>query len=278
LLADRRLPIASAPSLSRLGATLVASIYDPLATAREAAPEGELGAFDGLLVASQYRVPYGLTIQYVPRGSDVLDWGCGDGHFSRFLLGQGYSVTAYSLQHEPYILRTLPESLVANYRYVQGDRRSPTALPFPAGSFDAVFSIGVLEHVREEGGTEVGSLAELRRVLRSSGLFVCCHLPNKFSLSETATTALAPFRKSGQPRHHQYRFRATDVSQLCQDSGLHLLELGSYGLLPRNVMRFLPQMVKNSVALTRAVNRFDDGLAAILPWVCQNHFFVARPV
>jgi SAM-dependent methyltransferase len=268
--------VISRAAFSRVGDPSLLEMYESLHAARSAAPEGELAAFDGLVVASQYRLPYGLTLSRAARGSRVLDWGCGDGHFSRFLLGAGYTVTAYSLQHEPFVLRNLPEALRRRYSYVQGDRRMPTALPFEDSSFDAALSIGVLEHVREEGGTELGSLSELRRVLRPEGFFLCCHLPNKYSLSEAAATLLGGLRKDPQPRHHRFRFTSADVSTLCARAGLELLDRGTYGILPRNVLRFLPARMKDSRAVARFVNGLDDVLAGLAPVFCQNRFFVAR--
>ncbi|HUO84410.1 MAG TPA: hypothetical protein VM534_04770, partial [Thermoanaerobaculia bacterium] len=43
-----------------------------------------------LTSASQYRGLHDLTRRLVPAGSDVLDWGCGRGHFSYWLLRAGY--------------------------------------------------------------------------------------------------------------------------------------------------------------------------------------------
>jgi SAM-dependent methyltransferase len=266
----------SRSAFSRVGLSSLLELYESLHAARSAAPEGELAAFDGLVVASQYRLPYGLTLSRAARGSRVLDWGCGDGHFSRFLLDAGYTVTAYSLQHEPFVLRNLPEALRRRYSYVQGDRRIPTALPFEDSSFDAALSIGVLEHVREVGGTELGSLGELRRVLRPEGFFLCCHLPNKYSLSEAAASFFGGLRKEESPRHHQFRFTSADISALCGRAGLELLELGTYGLLPRNVLRLLPAQVKDSPGVARLVNGLDDVLAGLAPVFCQNRYFVAR--
>ena len=62
-------PFVSPAAFSRLGTPSLLELYEHLHDARGAAPEGELAAFDGLLVASQYRLPYGLTLTRASRGS-----------------------------------------------------------------------------------------------------------------------------------------------------------------------------------------------------------------
>jgi hypothetical protein len=47
------------------------------------------GAFDNFLSASQYIPAYQWFINNVPKGSRVLDRGCGTGHFTDFRLNTG---------------------------------------------------------------------------------------------------------------------------------------------------------------------------------------------
>ena len=93
-----------------------------------------------------------------------------------------------------------------------------TRLPFTDESFDAVFSIGVLEHVRETGGDEVDSLKEIKRVLKKDGYFICTHLPNKFSWIEFLTS----FMKS--KHHHEYKYSKSDIKRIVELSGFNLIE------------------------------------------------------
>jgi SAM-dependent methyltransferase len=100
-------------------------------------------------------------------------------------------------------------------------------------SFEAVFSVGVLEHVREFEGDEAGSLREIRRVLRPGGHFVCYHFPNQHSRVERVNGSAG--------RHaHLYRYTGDDVRRLCAESGLELVRLRRYAALPRNVFGRLP--------------------------------------
>ncbi len=244
---------------------------------RAAAPPGELAAFAALPAARQYRLPYGFALRTVAAGSQVLDWGCGDGHFSHFLLSRGLEVTAYSLQHRPFALTALSGDLADRFRFVRGDPTEPVRLPFCDASFDAVFSIGVLEHVRETGGDEASSLAEIFRVLRPGGRLLLFHLPNRFSHVE-ALARLAR-RRAEVPAHdafHRFRYSGREVAALVAKSGLELEARGLYGFLPRNAFARLPARLRGSERLAALIDAADDVLTGPLGAICQNHFAVAR--
>lgn len=236
-------------------------------------PAGVIEQFGSLAAANQYRKLYELTERYVEPGSQVLDWGCGRGHFSYFLVKRGFRVTAYSLEHPPEILSTLSESERARLSYVHGEPDETRKLPFAEGRFAAIFSVGVLEHVRELGGDEPSSLRELRRVLREDGVFLCYHLPNRFSYIEAATRRLR--KEDGD--FHRYRFTARDIRNLCGEAGFSVVEIGRYGFLPRNSMNRLPVRLRNSPWVASAVNRSDAVLERLFSPVVQNYYFVARP-
>ena len=113
------------------------------AHARRGAPE--MLQFGSLASAHQYLPLYRLWRRYVPVGARVLDWGAGNGHFSYFLVRSGYRATGFSFM--PFVYESsLPEG--APYTFVGGSEREPVRLPFDDASFQAVASIGVLEHVR----------------------------------------------------------------------------------------------------------------------------------
>ena len=260
------------------GEAITQEVFPHLHSAARSAPSGELSQFSALAVANQYRVPYGLTLHHVAPPAKVLDWGCGDGHFSYFLLQAGYQVVAYSLQHRPHVLQDLDSELAGRFEYVQGSLSEPTRLPFQDSSFDAVFSVGVLEHVRETGGSEVESLLEIRRVLKPGGHFLCFHLPNQYSYVEAISRVV---RRGAAPNpshdaYHRFRFSVRQTLELCRRSGLTVVSRGRYAFLPRNILSRLPKSLRDSPDVTRLVNRLDDGLATVFNGVCQNHFLVAR--
>ena len=146
----------------------------------------------------------------------------------------------------------------------------PVNLPFESAAFNAVASIGVLEHVRENGGDEVASLNEIRRVLRPGGVFVCYHFPNRYSWVD-AVARLLP----GEA-HHTYRYTRTDVQRIVALAGLDLIETGTYALLPRNPLHRLPARVVDSERFARAYNAADRVLGGLFRVLCTNHYFVAR--
>lgn len=251
-----------------------AELYD-LIRARD--PQGAIDPCRSLPAANQYRRLYALTGRYVVPGSSVLDWGCGRGHFSVYLLRRGYRVTAFSLESEPEIFGTLSPEERSRMTFVrEGD---PRMLPFPAGGFDAVFSVGVLEHVKETGGSELGSLLELRRVLSPSGHLIVYHFPNRFSYIEALSRLIHGRRYAHIPesvRFHKHLYSGAEIRALAAASGFTVVACRRYGLLPRNVFNRLPEPLRSSRFVASAVNVTDLFLEQVLRPLAQNFYFVGR--
>ncbi len=243
------------------------AIVAELMTLAERHPGYALLQFRAVASAHQYRHLYRLVREFVPAGAEVLDWGAGNGHFSYFLLRAAYRATGYSLEEVSFLAASARD----DYRFVKGDRDEPVRLPFEDGSFDAVASVGVLEHVPESGGDERASLAEIVRVLKAGGIFVCYHLPNRYSWIDRAARA-GPWG----PHHHQHRYAAEDIERLTAATGLELLTTRTYGALPRNFWHRLPAGLRASRAAALAWDRLDDLLSSVLAPICQNRWFVAR--
>lgn len=225
-----------------------------------------LEQFHGLADAHQYLRLYETFRRHVPAGARVLDWGAGNGHFSYFLTRAGYRTTGYSFDGFGF------EAWLGDpgYRFVPGNPSDPVRLPFPDASFEAVASVGVLEHVRETGGDEAASLKEIRRVLAPNGTFVCYHFPNRTS----AIDWLA--RRSPGKHYHRYRYGRRDIEALARGAGFELLEVRRYGMLPRNSAHRLLGPMRYSRAAAAAWDAADATLGAVLSPLCQNWLFVAR--
>jgi cyclopropane fatty-acyl-phospholipid synthase-like methyltransferase len=250
-------------------------VSETFAALRRDDSAGVIEQFGSLGAAHQYRRLYELTERYVKPGSSVLDWGCGRGHFSYFLVRNGFRVTAYSLEHPPEIFATLSAAEQERLTFVRVGLDEARRLPFADGEFDAAFSVGVLEHVRETGGSEQASLAELRRVLAIDGILICYHLPNRHSYIEAISRRLASYRDRGD--FHLYRFTDRDIRDLCRDAGLTLLDRGRYGFLPRNSLNQLPGSLRNAPAVATVLNHGDTVLERLFSPIVQNYYFVARP-
>ena len=229
---------------------------------RAASPPPQFSSLPG---ARQYRRAHRLVRRYVPAGATVLDWGTGNGHFSYFLRDAGYRPTGFAIEgHSQAAWLDEPDEV-----FVAGDTSEPVRLPFPDASFDAVASIGVLEHVRETGGSEAASLGEIARVLRPGGVFVCFHFPNRWSWIDFVAS-----RVPGK-HHHLFRFGRADVRRLVAGAGLDLVELQRYALLPRNGLGRLPAPLAGSHRLADAWDVLDAALGMLLSPLCQNWAFVA---
>jgi SAM-dependent methyltransferase len=227
---------------------------------------GNLLQFRSLVGAHQYLRLYRLFRRYVAQGAEVLDWGVGNGHFSYFLTRAGYRAAGHSFE-APAFLDWLGDP---GYRFAAGSPADPIGIPFPDESFDAVASVGVLEHVRETGGNETASLREIRRVLRRGGIFVCYHFPNRFSLMDFGA------RRLQRPHHHVYRYRRGDIDALARSAGFELLEVRRYAILPRNPGYLLPGAVRRSALAAGLWDAADNALTFLLSPVCTNYYFVAR--
>jgi SAM-dependent methyltransferase len=232
-----------------------------------AAERPNLRIFGSLAGGHQYMRLYQLVRAHVPPGATVLDWGVGNGHFSFFLVQSGYHATGYSLLTREFPVAWLDDP---DYRLIVGDASDPVRLPFPDESFDAVVSVGVLEHVRETGGEEVASLLEIHRVLRPAGIFIAYHFPNRYSWIDVLARVLP-----GE-FHHAYRYTRKDIRRLVKSAGLELLQTDAYALLPRNPLHRLPKPLANSERFARAYDAVDGALGSLLSAVGTNHYFVAR--
>jgi SAM-dependent methyltransferase len=93
-------------------------------------------------------------------GERILDLGCGDGQLTQRIAATGAIVTAIDASGEMVA--------AARARGIAADQGPAEDLPYPDGSFDAVFSNAVLHWVR--GQDEM--MEQVRRVLRPGGRFV----------------------------------------------------------------------------------------------------------
>lgn len=254
---------------SQLSNLQIKQIINELIEMQTKYPNCDLSQFQSLIGANQYYQLYQLLSKYIVKGSQVLDWGCGNGHFSYFLLAAGYQTYGFSFNDFP-LRQYLKLKDQLNYEFKLGTHQEPKILPYPNDQFDAVVSVGVLEHVRETGGNEIDSLKEICRILKPGGYFICYHFPNQFSWIESISLYIP------NKHHHKYRYNQQIINNLCQQTGLEIAELKPYGFLPRNISSKLPKILKKSALISNIWNISDKILQYLLSWFCQNYLFIAK--
>jgi SAM-dependent methyltransferase len=154
----------------------------------------------------------------------VLDWGCGHGHAADALQRAGMEVVA--LEYRPDAEEGARERL-AYYPDVEALlTREPVRLPFGDASFDAVLSLGVLEHVSDPDG----SLAEIHRVLRPGGRFYVYKLPNRFSYLEKVAR-LAGLSYHGE-REHDTLWTVRETRDALTRHGFEVVSARRANMLP----------------------------------------------
>lgn len=102
-----------------------------------------------------------LTAKHVPAGGLVLEGGCGTADNVKILGDDGYLAVGLDFSGET-LAKRLKEDQGLNL--VAGD---VNALPFKDGSFDACWSIGVVEHFQDGYGL---AIKEAGRILKPDGI------------------------------------------------------------------------------------------------------------
>jgi SAM-dependent methyltransferase len=118
---------------------------------------------DALLATCERDPVSTLVLESVAPGSRVLEAGCGPGRYVKYLTDRGFSATGIEISPETVAmaLGVWPECDIR-----VGDA---TAMEFGDGAFDAVLSLGVVEHFPDG---PAAPLLEIARVLRPGGIAV----------------------------------------------------------------------------------------------------------
>jgi ubiquinone/menaquinone biosynthesis C-methylase UbiE len=127
--------------------------------------------FGSLAIATVYRAPYSYyeqcIKQHISRDHDVLELGAGTGLHTRSLVQTGARVLASDISS--YSLEVLEQRI----KGVTTRVTDMESLPFEDNSFDVVTSAGSLSY----GDPDLVD-AEIRRVLRPGGIFLCVDFLN----------------------------------------------------------------------------------------------------
>ena len=131
--------------------------------------------------------------------------------------------------------------------YISAD---PVKLPFASNSFDAVLSLGVLEHVSDPDE----SLEELRRVLEPGGRLYVYKLPNRYSYLEKLAKLLGLYYHGQFPDDTVYTKRS--AAALLEAHGFEVERLRRANLLPLTLQGRLATRAAGPIwAVNRALAR-----------------------
>ena len=179
----------------------------------------------------------------------VLDWGCGFGYVADFLRRRSVDVELFDYAHDADGTRSVELTAFPGVQVTVSS--DPVALPYADGTFDAVLSLGTLEHVQ----FPEHSLQELRRVLRPGGGLYVYKLPNRFSYVEFVA------RKRGRYYHgaheHDRVYTLHSARQMIAKSGFEVMEARHRNLFPLHTLsrrvppRRAPLVRAASDAMTR---------------------------
>lgn len=154
----------------------------------------------------------------------VLDWGCGRGQMTHLLRRLGVRVD--SIDYDPAADGVVVRPL-ERYPGLQATLTSdPVRLPYPDGTFDAVLSMGVLEHV----GDPDASLEEIARVARPAGLLYVYKLPNRASYLEAVARRIGGYHHGQLPDDRLYTVGSARA--LLERHRYEVLEIRRANLLP----------------------------------------------
>ena len=132
-------------------------------------------------LAETLRTDFGIALDALPRGSVVLDSGCGPGHVTVRLARDLPQATVVGLDFSATMLglgaTTLAASKTRNWHLIQGDSHH---LPFGEGSFDLVLSSGALKNWADP----VACLNEMYRVAKPNATVVLAEVNREATREE----------------------------------------------------------------------------------------------
>ena len=174
----------------------------------------------------------------------ILDWGCGLGQVSDLLRRAGLDVTSFDYRGDdaPDALQALPH-FPGVHAYLSSE---PRRLPYADGSFQAVLSCGVLEHVLDPDA----SLDELARVLAPGGTLYVYKLPNRWSYLEWIARKAGMYYHGAEPNDLVYT--ADGARELLERHGYEVRELRLANMLPLTLDMPLAQRPRAARAIWRA--------------------------
>lgn len=158
----------------------------------------------------------------------VLDWGCGFSYVASFLRDRGVEVTLFDF--DPNADGVVSTELSAFPGVDVSVSSDPVELPYEDGSFDAVLSLGTLEHVQYPEH----SLQEIRRVLADHGTFFLYKIPNRYSWVEYAAKKSGVYYHGAHLHDRVYTFHS--ITQMVSKAGFDISYAAHRNVVPLHRM------------------------------------------
>jgi SAM-dependent methyltransferase len=255
--------------------------YAPAALSESREELGQLGGSGDLesdigLCSQQTLEP--AFSRYLPRVGKILEAGAGRGRWVFYLRRRGYDVIGMELARaEIAAARAFDPDVPIEYGNV-------LRTGYPDRSFDAVISLGVLEHF-EEGPQ--AALAEVRRILKTGGLFLVT-VPTRdfmravlFNRIKSAQTLVRRIR-GVKLEFEEYRYSRRQFEALLRGAGFLIVDRVPDDFRPPKNMglytdsRFL-RHPERRWELNAAGNILNAALNAFSPWLhCSGTLWVCR--
>lgn len=203
--------------------------------------------------------------------SEVLDWGCGYGHMTRLLGARGLRVT--SIDWDPDVDGVVSRHLPGTEDIEAQATSDPVKLPYPAASFDAVLSMGVLEHVHDP----LASLEEIHRILKPGGKIYCYKLPNRRSYIEWIARRLS--RRNPDLYYHgklanDKLYAPAEAMSLFTSAGLEVESVRYANMLPLTLTGTVAEVLTPAIWL---VNRALARIPVLKSLATNVQVFASAP-
>lgn len=210
------------------------------------------------------------TASVLPVGARVMDAGCGIGATVYGLTRAGYD--AYGVDYAETTIATA-RGLFPELKLQVADVRF---IPFPDGSFDGIWSLGVIEHFIDDYEPVI---EEARRVLRTGGyLFLTVPVISPLKAIKIRVGSYRSYQPADNERFFQFAFRSRHVVENVERHGFNLLRSfgrsGSFGLTEDlgEAARFLLFAQERSGLVARAWWRGID--KAVTPLTHHMRYFL----
>jgi SAM-dependent methyltransferase len=200
---------------------------------------------DVLLITERIKLKY--LAPYLRPGMRALEVGCGSAKLTALLATRGLRV--WGIDQSASGLRVAQRNV--RYLHTTGAfaRADAFTLPFPDGSFDLVFSTGLLEHFADP----TRLMQSMIRTLRPGGLFFSDVVPLKFSLARS----IWYLRGLHRTVDDEHPYRQADVEGWMRACGLADIRVFSSGVVPPlGLLNRMP----GGAALSRVRPSFWTGL------------------